>query len=67
MKNKKLSKKLILNKTTVANLNHEEMKKLWAGSVPGGGECGTSCPISTCPTCPGIPETATAKDPTIND
>jgi len=32
MKNKKLTKKLNFNKTTVANLNHMEMKKLRGGT-----------------------------------
>ena len=47
MKTKKLSKKMGLNKKTIANLNHESMKK----SV--GGDCGDICPckVFTCRTC----------------
>jgi len=45
MKNKKLS----LNKRTVANLNDDEMKKLWGGTIlptftdPPTSLCGSQC------------------------
>lgn len=44
MKNKKLSKKLILNKATISDLNVGEMAK-----VNGGNKTGYSCP-RTCDT-----------------
>ncbi len=46
MKTKKLGKKLVLNKKTVANLNKDEIKSLkggWAMCYDKG-SCTTSCP-----------------------
>jgi natural product precursor len=60
MKTKKLSKKLYLNKRTVATLNDDEMKKLRGG---GGATEEETTPKCTCPTSAPINPT---KDPIID-
>lgn len=57
MKTKKLSKKLYLNKRTVANLNDEEMKILMGGSATDG----DTEPQCTCPASVGL-ETDPTRD-----
>lgn len=47
MKTKKLDKKLLLNKKTVANLFAQEMMGAHGGAT--GASCGTSCDYSVCP------------------
>lgn len=44
MKAKKLDKKVVLNKTTIANLNNNELLK-----VMGGASRTTQCGITLCP------------------
>ncbi|MGD2091702.1 MAG: class I lanthipeptide [Candidatus Aminicenantes bacterium] len=48
MKTKKFSKKLKINKTTVANLSEHAMYKVKGGSRPGS-YCPTVCGIISCP------------------
>ncbi|MCP5048353.1 MAG: hypothetical protein GY940_14380 [bacterium] len=48
MKKKNLSKKLFLNKSTISNLNPEDMYILRGGIETLGGPCGsTTCPDQT--------------------
>lgn len=72
MKNNKLRKKLNINKTTVANLNHVEMKRLRAGDysvvetycepcmITNPSEENSSCPGCLVPCIPTVP-----KDPIL--
>lgn len=50
MKKKRFEKKLLLNKTTLANLDHEKMRKLHGGvdTVPGARTIEKICAINSC-------------------
>lgn len=43
MKTKNFSKRLVLNKKTVANLNNHDMKNIYGGRETGATECVTNC------------------------
>ena len=47
MKQKKIDTKLVLNKRTVFNLNHDEMKDVYGGAETGLTVCRTRC-VSNC-------------------
>jgi natural product precursor len=52
MKTKSFGKKLVLNKSTISNLDHSEMKGIKGGTVPSWTWCWETCNCWTagCPT-----------------
>jgi len=57
MKNKTFSKKLLLNKKTVADLSKKDMGAVWGGSF---NTCHTDCGQNTCGCTDGSCDTVTA-------
>jgi len=54
MKTKKFSKKLSLNKETIADLKSNDMKFVHGGNMQPETRYGTSCPVQNC-TATGVP------------